>query len=90
MNLKYLLLVPIFALTACSTTVTKDPVHNPQGLNNDELIKTQITKLEQMQRDMEKREAELKYQHLKELTQMQIQQKNQAAQGHTNCKLLCF
>ena len=43
MNLKYLLLVPIFALTACSTTAYKDPVHNPQSLNNDELIKTQIS-----------------------------------------------
>ena len=89
MNLKYLLLVPIFALTACSTTAYKDPVHNPQSLNNDELIKTQIAKLEQMQREMEKRESELKYQHLKELTQVQMQSKAPHT-VNTNCKFFCF
>ena len=63
MNLKYLLLVPILALTACTSTVHKDPVHNPQSLNNDDLIKTQIAKLEQMQRDMEIGRARLNSSH---------------------------
>lgn len=89
MNLKYLLLVPILALTACGATV-RDPVVNPRSLNDQELLREKIVRVEQLQREMEKREAELKYQHLKELTQIQMQQKNQAAQGHNNCKLLCF
>ena len=89
MKSKYLLLVPILALTACASTVTKDPVHNPQSLNNDDLIKTQIAKLEQMQRDMEKREQELKYQHLKEITQLQMQNKGPHT-VNTNCKFFCF
>lgn len=86
--IKYLLLVPLFALTACAST-TRDPVHNPQGLNNDDLIKTQIAKMEAMQRDMERREQELKMQHLKELHTIQIQSK--APQTvNTNCRFLCF
>ena len=87
MNLKYLLLLPVLSLTACTTY--RDPVHNPQGLNNDDLIKTQIAKLEAMQRDMERRESELKYQHLKELTQVQMQQKAPHT-VNTNCKFFCF
>ena len=86
MNLKYLLLLPVLSLTACTTY--RDPVHNPQGLNNDELIKTQIAKLDAMQRDMERREQELKMQHLKELHQAPIQAKNQII--NTNCKFFCF
>ncbi len=91
MNLKILLLIPIFALTACVTpqTAHKDPVHNPQGLNQDDLIRAQIAKLEQMQREMEKREAELKYQHLKEMTQVQMQSKAPHT-VNTNCKFFCF
>ena len=90
MNLKYLLLVPVLALTACAGTVHKDPVHNPQGLSDRELIREQVAKIEAMDREMEKRENELKYQHLKELTQMQAQQKHQMSQGHINCKFFCF
>ena len=88
MKTKYLLLVPLLALTACAST-TRDPVHNPQSLNNEDLIKTQIAKLEAMQRDMERREQELKYQHLKELTQVQMQQKAPHT-VNTNCKFFCF
>jgi uncharacterized protein YcfL len=88
MKTKFLILVSLFALTACAST-TRDPVHNPQSLNNEELIKTQIAKIEAMQRDMERREQELKYQHLKELTQVQMQQK--APQTvNTSCKFFCF
>ena len=89
MKAKLLLLVSIFALTACTSTVHKDPVHNPQSLNNDDLIRTQIAKLEQMQREMEKRESELKYQHLKEITQLQMQNKGPHT-VNTNCKFFCF
>ena len=79
-------------LTACSTATLKDPVANPHGLTNPDLIKAQIDQIAKLERDMEKREQEMKYQHLKELTQMQMQQKQQpvSAQGHANCKLLCF
>jgi len=75
-------------LTACSTATLKDPVANPQGLTNPDLIKVQLEHIAKLEREMEKREQELKYQHLKELTQMQVQK--QSAQGHANCKLLCF
>jgi hypothetical protein len=79
-------------LTACSTATLRDPVANPHGLTNPDLIKAQIEHIAKLEREMEKREQEMKYQHLKELTQIQVQQKQQpaAAQGHTNCKLLCF
>lgn len=75
-------------LTACSTATLKDPVANPHGLTNPDLIKVQMEHIAKLEREMEKREQELKYQHLKELTQMQVQK--QSAQGHANCKLLCF
>jgi septal ring factor EnvC (AmiA/AmiB activator) len=89
MKTKFLFLVPLFALTACvSAPAAKDPVHNPQGLNSDDLIRTQIAKMEAMQRDMERREQELKMQHLKELHQVQNQAKNQII--NTNCKFFCF
>jgi hypothetical protein len=89
MKTKFLFLAPLLLVTACSSTPMRDPVHNPQGLNNDDLIKTQIAKLEAMQRDMERRESELKYQHLKELTQVQMQQKAPHT-VNTNCKFFCF
>jgi uncharacterized protein YcfL len=74
-------------LTGCAS-VHKDPVNNPQSLNNDDLIKSQIAKIETMQREMERREQELKMQHLKEIHQAQIQAKNQII--NTNCKFFCF
>jgi hypothetical protein len=87
-------LLMLSLLTACTSTppLANDPRVNPQMLSTNDLIKAQIEKMEKLERDMEKREQEMKYQHLKELTQMQIQQKQQpaAAQGHANCKLLCF
>ena len=99
MKTKLLLLLPVLLATACST-VTKDPVHNPQGLNNDDLIKTQIAKMEAMQRESEKREQELKMQHIKELHQAHLQQlqanktanqsQSQLQTVNTNCRFLCF
>jgi len=76
-------------LTACSTAIHKDPVTNPHMLTNPDLIKAQIEHIAKLEREMERREQEMKYQHLKEMTQMQMQQK-QSAPGHNNCKLLCF
>jgi predicted esterase YcpF (UPF0227 family) len=89
MKIKFLFLVPLLALTACGTTV-RDPVMNPRSLNDQELLREKIVRVEQLEREMEKREAELKYQHLKELTQMQIQQKNRPSEGHVSCKFFCF
>jgi hypothetical protein len=78
-------------LTACSTATLKDPVANPHGLTNPDLIKAQIEHIAKLEREMEKREQELKYQHLKELTQIQVQRQQSApAPGHVSCKLLCF
>ncbi len=74
-------------LTACSSVPQKS-AHNPEGLRDAELIQSQQARIAKLEREMEKREQELKYQHLKELTQMQVQK--QSAQGHANCKLLCF
>lgn len=92
MKTKILFMIPLFLLTACGTpqVAHKDPVINPQGFNPDDLIKTQTARIEKLERDMEKREAELKYQHLKELTQVQIQQKNRPSEGHISCKFFCF
>ncbi len=89
MKINFLFLVPLLALTACGTTV-RDPVMNPRSLNDQELLREKIVRVEQLEREMEKREAELKYQHLKELTQMQIQQKNRPSEGHVSCKFFCF
>ena len=89
MKTKFLFLVPLLALTACGTTV-RDPVMNPRSLNDQELLREKIVRIEQLEREMEKREAELKYQHLKELTQMQIHQKSRPSEGHVSCKFFCF
>jgi hypothetical protein len=89
MKNKLLFLVPLLALTACATNV-RDPSVNPHNLSDQDLLREKIVRVEKLEREMEKREAELKYQHLKELTQVQIQQKNQPAPGHISCKLFCF
>lgn len=86
---KLIFLVPLLFLTACGTTV-RDPVMNPRSLNDQELLREKIVRVEQLEREMQKREAELKYQHLKELTQLQMQQKSRPAEGHVSCKFFCF
>ena len=87
MKNKLLLLIPILAMTACTTY--RDPVHNPQGLSDRELIREQVAKIEAMDREMERRENALKFEHLKELQQTQIKAAQQPT-GHANCKFLCF
>ncbi len=90
MKTKFLFLIPLLALTACVTPPAhKDPVHNPQGLNSDELIKAQIARIEKLEREMERRENDLKFQHMKELHQVQIQSKAPHT-VNTNCKFFCF
>jgi len=86
---KLIFLVPLLLLTACGTTV-RDPVMNPRSLNDQELLREKIVRVEQLEREMEKREAELKYQHLKELTHLQMQQKNRPSEAHVSCKFFCF
>ena len=87
MKVKFLFLVPLLALTACTTY--RDPVHNPQGLSDRELIREQVAKIEAMDREMERRTNAMKFEHLKELQQVQIKSAAQPT-GHANCKLLCF
>jgi len=91
MKAKFILLVPLLALAACVTpqTAHKDPVNNPQGLNQDDLIKAQIARIEKLEREMERRENDLKFQHMKEMHQVQIQSKSPHT-VNTNCKFFCF
>ena len=86
-------IIPLFLLTILTgcASVHKDPVNNPQSLTNDDLIKTQIERIAKLERDMEKREQELKYQHLKELQTVQLRQAQQAPNTvNTSCKFFCF
>lgn len=88
--MKAKLILPLFfiaTLSACTTY--RDPVHNPQGLSDRELIREQVAKIEAMDREMEKRITAMKFEHLKELQSTQIKTAQQPT-GHTNCKLLCF
>jgi hypothetical protein len=80
-------------LTACTSTpqLAQDPRVNPQLLSTNDLIKSQIEKMEKLERDMEKREQELKYQHLKELQTVQVKHAQQVPQTvNTQCKFFCF
>jgi hypothetical protein len=89
MKSKLIFVMPLLFVTACGTTV-RDPVVNPRSLNDQELLREKIVRVEQLEREMEKRESEMKYQHLKELTQVQIQQRSRPAEGHVSCKFFCF
>ena len=87
MKAKYLIVLLCAVLPACTTY--RDPVHNPQGLSDRELIREQVAKIEAMDREMERRTNEMRFQHLKEL---QAAQTKAAAQpsGNYNCKFFCF
>ena len=87
MKTKFLFLVPLLAMTACTTY--RDPVHNPNALSDRELIREQVAKIEAMDREMERRTTAMKLEHIKELQQVQIKAASQPT-GHANCKLLCF
>ena len=90
-------IIPILLLTmltACTTTppLAQDPRVNPQMLSTNDLIKTQIEKMEKLEREMEKREIAMKYEHLKELqaVQLQAQAKTGSHVLNTQCKFFCF
>ena len=90
---KIIPLLLLSLLTACTSTpqLAQDPRVNPQLLSTNDLIKSQIEKMEKLERDMEKREQELKYQHLKELQTVQVKHAQQVPQTvNTQCKFFCF
>ena len=53
----------------------KKPSRKPHGLRDDELVKSQIERISKLGRYMNRRETELKFQHLKEMQSMQSQTK---------------
>ena len=75
-------------LTACQTQppLVNDPRVNPQMLSTNDLLKAQSDKIEKLERDMERREHDLKFQHMKELNQVQMQAKARS----NECRFLCF
>lgn len=82
-----LLLIAVL-LNACSSTPHRT-AQNPNGLTNEELLKEQVERIAKLERDMEKKESDLRYQHLKEIHALQMQQKA-APIVNTQCKFLCF
>ena len=81
-------LITILAITGCSS-VPQKTAHNPDGMRDDELVKAQMDKLAKLERDMERRENELKYQHLKELQTLSAQAQTPTV-VNTSCKFFCF
>jgi hypothetical protein len=82
MNIKILILTLPLMLTACAAT--NNP--NKSNLSDAEFIRMQQEYIVKTEREMEKREQELKYQHLKDLQMISMQQKAK----NSECKLLCF
>jgi hypothetical protein len=86
MNVKsFLAVVPLLLLTACAAPPQKT-AFNPEGLHDRDLVQVQLERIIKLERDMERREQELKYQHMKELTQVQMQAKARSSE----CRFLCF
>jgi hypothetical protein len=86
MNVKsFLAVVPLVLLTACASPPQKT-AFNPDGLQDRDLVQVQLERIIKLERDMERREQELKYQHMKELTQIQMQAKARS----NECRFLCF
>jgi hypothetical protein len=88
-------LLMLSLLTACTSTppLAQDPRVNPQMLSTNDLLKAQIEKMEKLERDMEKRETALKYEHLKELQAVQSQVHSRSSRNelvNTSCKFFCF
>ncbi len=83
-----ILLLMTLVLSACSSTPHKT-AQNPDGLTNEELLKVQVERVAKLERDMEKKENDLRYQHLKEIQALHMQQKP-APIVNTQCKFLCF
>lgn len=86
MNVKSILtVVPLVLLTACAAPPQKT-AFNPDGLQDRDLVQVQLERIIKLEREMEKREQELKYQHLKEINQIQMQAKTRSSE----CRFLCF
>jgi starvation-inducible outer membrane lipoprotein len=85
---KISLLLMAMLLTACSSTPQRT-AKNPDGLTNEELLKVQGDRIAKLERDIERKENDLRYQHLKEIQSLRIQQKLSPT-VNTQCKFLCF
>ena len=85
---KIIPLLMLSLLTACTATspIVNDSRTNPQMLSTNDLLKAQSDKIEKLERDMERREHDLKFQHMKELNQVQMQAKARS----NECRFLCF
>ena len=84
MKTKFLLLVPLFTLTACAGPIRS--THNPEGLRDQDLVIVQAEKIAIMQRDAERREMQMRMDHMKELQMLQMQK----ASRNAECKFFCF
>ena len=84
MKIKFLLLVPLLTLTACAGPIRS--THNPEGLRDQDLVIVQAEKIAIMQRDAERREMQMRLDHMKELQMLQVQK----ASRNAECKFFCF
>lgn len=84
MKTKFLFLVPLLALTACAGPIRS--THNPEGLRDQDLVIVQQEKIAIMQRDAERREMQMRMDHMKELQMLQMQK----ASRNAECKFFCF
>lgn len=84
MKTKFLLLVSLLTLTACAGPVRS--THNPEGLRDQDLVIVQQEKIAIMQRDAERREMQMRMDHMKELQMLQMQK----ASRNAECKFFCF
>ena len=84
MKTKFLFLVSLLTLTACAGPVRS--THNPEGLRDQDLVIVQQEKIAIMQRDAERREMQMRLDHMKELQMLQMQK----ASRNAECKFFCF
>ena len=83
---KLICVLPLLFVTACASPVRS--VHNPEGLRDQDLVIVQHEKIAIMQRDMERREMQMRLDHLKEMQSLQVQRRS--SDGHVSCKFFCF
>ena len=84
MKTKFLFVIPLLTLTACAGPVRT--THNPEGLRDQDLVIVQHEKIAIMQRDAERREMQMRMDHMKELQMLQMQK----ASRNAECKFFCF
>ena len=85
---KSIFMLPLLLVTACASPVRS--VHNPDGLRDQDLVIVQHEKISILQRDMERREMQMRMDHLKEMQSIQMQQRNRPTEGNISCKFICF